>query len=51
MIHFALECMCIYQKYKKDEITVYAAQASFFLMLAFFPFLTHTAKTTIITNF
>ena len=39
MIHFALECMCIYQKYKKDEITVYAAQASFFLMLAFFPFL------------
>lgn len=29
----------IWNKYTKDEITVYAAQASFFIVLAFFPFL------------
>ncbi len=39
MISFTLKCIRIWQKYGKDEITVYAAQASFFLMLAFFPFL------------
>ena len=52
MISFTLKCIRIWQKYGKDEITVYAAQASFFLMLAFFPFLTkstacgHTQFTT-----
>lgn len=39
MIRFSLNCLRICQKYGKDEITVYAAQASFFLLLAFFPFL------------
>lgn len=39
MIRFILSSMRIYQKYVKDEITVYAAQASFFLVLAFFPFI------------
>ena len=39
MIRFTLNCIRIFQKYGKDEITVYAAQASFFLMLAFFPFI------------
>lgn len=28
----------IFDKYKKDEVTVYAAQASFFIVLSFFPF-------------
>ena len=39
MIRFTLNCIRIYQKYVKDEITVYAAQASFFLVLSFFPFI------------
>lgn len=39
MIRFTLSCMRIHQKYVKDEVTVYAAQASFFLILAFFPFI------------
>ena len=29
----------IYDKFTKDEMTVYAAQASFFIMIAAFPFL------------
>lgn len=29
----------LWKKYKEDEITVYAAQASFFIVLAFFPFI------------
>ena len=29
----------IFDKYKQDEISVYAAQASFFIVIAFFPFL------------
>ncbi len=30
--------MSIFEKYKKDEVTVYAAQASFYIIIAFFPF-------------
>lgn len=29
----------IFQKYKKDEVTVYAAQSSFYIIIAFFPFI------------
>lgn len=29
----------IFDKYKKDEVTVYAAQASFFIVIAIFPFI------------
>ncbi len=29
----------IFDKYKHDEVTVYAAQASFFIVIAFFPFI------------
>lgn len=29
----------IFDKYKQDEVTVYAAQASFFIVIAFFPFI------------
>ncbi len=29
----------IFDKYKRDEVTVYAAQASFFIVIAFFPFI------------
>lgn len=39
MIAFIIECKRIGDKYVKDEITVYAAQASFFTVLAFFPFI------------
>lgn len=39
MIHFILRCKEIYDKYSKDEMTVYAAQASFFSIIAAFPFL------------
>ncbi len=35
---FIKKCRIIGNKYTKDEITVYAAQASFFLVLASFPF-------------
>lgn len=28
-----------FDKYKKDEVTVYAAQSSFFIIIAFFPFI------------
>ncbi|NBH74223.1 YihY/virulence factor BrkB family protein [Clostridiaceae bacterium] len=39
MVSFTLKCIKIWQKYGRDEVTVYAAQASFFLVLAFFPFI------------
>lgn len=39
MIHFVIQCKRILDKYNADEITVYAAQASFFIVLAFFPFI------------
>ncbi len=39
MIDFIIECKQIWDKYVRDEITVYAAQASFFIVLAFFPFI------------
>lgn len=39
MVWFLLECKQISDKYSKDEMSVYAAQASFFIILAAFPFL------------
>lgn len=39
MIPFIFECRQIWKKYVMDEIPVYAAQASFFIVLAFFPFI------------
>lgn len=39
MIRFLLCCKQIYDKYSRDEMTVYAAQASFFTILAAFPFM------------
>ena len=39
MIWFLLECKQIFDKYSRDEMAVYAAQASFFTLLAAFPFL------------
>jgi len=39
MIGFISEYKRIWDKYDKDEVTVYAAQASFFTVLAFFPFI------------
>lgn len=39
MISLLFECKRIWDKYVKDEVTVYAAQASFFTVLAFFPFI------------
>ena len=39
MIYFILQCKKIYDEFVKDEITVYAAQASFFIVLSFFPFI------------
>ena len=39
MIWFFLECRQIFDKYVRDEVSVYAAQASFFIILAAFPFL------------
>lgn len=39
MVAFIIECKRIWDKYVKDEVTVYAAQASFFTVLAFFPFI------------
>lgn len=38
MLYFFLESKKIVQKYAQDEISVYAAQASFFIVLSFFPF-------------
>lgn len=39
MIRFLLRSKQIYDKYSKDEMTVYAAQASFFSIIAAFPFM------------
>lgn len=39
MIRLVLNGMKLWDKYVKDEMTVYAAQASFFIVLAFFPFI------------
>lgn len=39
MIGFLLRCKKIYDKFSKDEMTVYAAQASFFIIIAAFPFI------------
>jgi membrane protein len=39
MIRFLLRCKQIYDKYSRDEMTVYAAQASFFTIIAAFPFM------------
>lgn len=39
MIWFLLGCKQIFDKYSRDEMAVYAAQASFFTLLAAFPFL------------
>lgn len=39
MVWFLLECKQICDKYSRDEMSVYAAQASFFIILAAFPFL------------
>ena len=39
MAYFIIQCKQIYDKFVKDEITVYAAQASFFIVLSAFPFI------------
>lgn len=39
MINVIIECKQIWDKYVRDEIPVYAAQASFFIVLAIFPFI------------
>lgn len=39
MVWFFLECKQISDKYSADEMSVYAAQASFFIIMAAFPFL------------
>ncbi len=39
MVYFFIQCKKIYDEFVKDEITVYAAQASFFIVLSFFPFI------------
>lgn len=39
MIELMIACKRIWDKYNEDEITVYAAHASFFIVIAFFPFL------------
>lgn len=39
MLYFIIQCKQIYDKFVKDEITVYAAQASFFIVLSAFPFI------------
>lgn len=39
MIELIINCKKIWDKYVRDEITVYAAQASFFIVIAFFPFI------------
>lgn len=36
---FIIHIYQLWKKYKEDEITVYAAQASFFIVLSFFPFI------------
>lgn len=37
MLYFMIQCKRIYGKFVEDEITVYAAQASFFIVLSAFP--------------
>ncbi len=39
MKSFIIHVYQLWKKYKEDEITVYAAQASFFIVLSFFPFI------------
>lgn len=39
MVRLILLCKQIYDKFTRDEITVYAAQASFFIIIAAFPFI------------
>ncbi len=39
MIPILSDCIKLWNKYREDEITVYAAPASFFMVLAFFPFI------------
>lgn len=39
MFYYIVQCKQIYDKFVKDEITVYAAQASFFIVLSAFPFI------------
>ena len=39
MLFLMVEGKRIFDKYKKDEVTVYAAQASFFIVISFFPFI------------
>ncbi|MEY8338397.1 YihY/virulence factor BrkB family protein [Lachnospiraceae bacterium 62-35] len=39
MISFIVLCKQIADKFIRDEMTVYAAQASFFILLSFFPFI------------
>lgn len=39
MLRFMFHCKRIFKQYSKDEVGVYAAQASFFIILATFPFL------------
>jgi membrane protein len=36
---FIVDCYRIYKKFSRDEIAVYAAQASFFIVIAAFPFI------------
>jgi len=39
MVSLLVQGKRIFDKYKKDEVTVYAAQASFFIVISFFPFI------------
>lgn len=39
MVSFIIEGKRIFDKYSNDEVTVYAAQASFFIVISFFPFI------------
>ncbi len=39
MAAFIVYAKEIFDKYKKDEVTVYAAQSSFFIIISFFPFI------------
>ena len=37
MVSFIIQCKRIFDKFRQDEVTVYAAQASFFIVIAFSP--------------
>lgn len=39
MLSFIVSCQKIFQRFSRDEISVYAAQASLFIIIACFPFL------------